>query len=323
MAYVIFFAAAVGVVMGGALLARAADELAESLRLQRVWIGSVLVAGATSMPELVVDVSAIRVGAPDLAVGDLFGSSMANMLILGILGLAYGHQRLLRSIVPEHALTGTLAISLTMLAVLFILAGPNTAVGPLGIGPVVIAFVYLATIRLVRHASAIPDGSAASTSRGPWVPAAGRFALAAMIILLAGPFLALSADDIVQSSGVDGTLFGAGALAIVTSLPELAASFAAVRLGASDIAVGNLFGSNAYNMLLLLPLDLASGGALLGGVSEANAVAAIAATLMMSAALASIVMREERRIAVLVPDSLLLVGIYFVGLSWVWAAGSG
>lgn len=323
MAYVIFFVAAVGVVMGGALLARAADELAESLRLQRVWIGSVLVAGATSMPELVVDVSAIRVGAPDLAVGDLFGSSMANMLILGILGLAYGHRRLLRSIVPEHALTGTLAISLTMLAVLFILAGPSTAVGPLGIGPVVIALVYLATIRLVRHASVSPDGSGESTSRGPWGPAAGRFSLAAMIILLAGPFLALSADDIVQSSGIDGTLFGAGALAIVTSLPELAASFAAVRLGASDIAVGNLFGSNAYNMLLLLPLDLAGGGALLSGVSEANAVAAIAATLMMSTALASIVMREERRIAVLVPDSLLLVGIYVVGLSWVWAAGSG
>ena len=88
MTYVLMFlAAGAVVVVAGTALARYADAIAKATGLGRLWIGSVLLAGATSLPELTTDVAAVRLGATDLAVGDLFGSSMANMLILAIIDL--------------------------------------------------------------------------------------------------------------------------------------------------------------------------------------------------------------------------------------------
>lgn len=82
-----FIASGLVVVLAGNALARYADAIAEATKLGRLWIGSVLLAGATSLPELATDISAVRLGATDLAVADLFGSSMANMLILAVIDL--------------------------------------------------------------------------------------------------------------------------------------------------------------------------------------------------------------------------------------------
>lgn len=85
-----FLALAAVVALAGTFLARSADQIAEITRLGRLLIGSVLLASATSLPELTVDVSAVRQGMPDLAAGDLFGSSLMNLLILaGALFLVY------------------------------------------------------------------------------------------------------------------------------------------------------------------------------------------------------------------------------------------
>ena len=76
-----FLASGAVIVAAGTVLAKSGDAIAEHTRLGRVWIGSVLLAGATSLPELTTDVAAVRLGVPDLAAGDLFGSSLANMLL--------------------------------------------------------------------------------------------------------------------------------------------------------------------------------------------------------------------------------------------------
>lgn len=97
-------------------LARHADAIADATGLGRLWIGALLLAASTSLPELVTDVNATLLGEIDIGVGDLMGSTLANMLILALLDIAYYRRRILRQVATEHVLVGTLAIGLTAAA---------------------------------------------------------------------------------------------------------------------------------------------------------------------------------------------------------------
>jgi cation:H+ antiporter len=111
------------------------------------------------------------------------------------------------------------------------------------------------------------------------------------------------------------TFIGTSLVAITTSLPELVVSISAVRLGAFDLAVGNLFGSNAFNMAAFFFADLAyRGGGLLSTVSSTHALTALWATIMMNIGLMGIIYRAERRFRLIEPDSLLMIVVYVLGL---------
>ena len=128
-----FLASGAVIVAAGTALAKSGDAIAEHTRLGRVWIGSVLLAGATSLPELTTDVAAVRLGVPDLAAGDLFGSSLANMLLLALLGLLPPAGRIFREASFDHAMAASLAIILNGLGALFVLT--HTEWTLLGAGP--------------------------------------------------------------------------------------------------------------------------------------------------------------------------------------------
>jgi cation:H+ antiporter len=149
-----------------------------------------------------------------------------------------------------------------------------------------------------------------------------RFAVAAAVVLVAAPGLAWSAQGIATVTGLGDTFVGTWLVGLATSLPELVASLAAVRLGAFDLAVGNLFGSNAINMALLLPLDLAQPGSLFAALDPAHAISALFAIVLMSLGLAAVVYRAERRFAMLEPDSLLILVAYgaAIGVMYAYAA---
>jgi cation:H+ antiporter len=159
----LFLVAAVVIIAAGIVLTRCADAIAELTGFGRLLIGSILLAGATSLPELSVDLSAVRLGAVDLAVGDLVGSSLFNMLILAILDLSHrqrGH--MFSRAAAAHALSGMMSITLAAIAGICILLGPNLApyaLGPAGLGTLLILVAYLFGMRLVyldqRYAATI------------------------------------------------------------------------------------------------------------------------------------------------------------------------
>lgn len=119
----------------GVILARAADRIATVTQLGRLLVGSILLAAATSLPELSVDVAAVRGGMVDLAVGDLLGSSLMNLLILaGIDLMSQTGRRMLSREAASHALSATLSIALTALVGMAVLTGGRLpAVDLLGI----------------------------------------------------------------------------------------------------------------------------------------------------------------------------------------------
>jgi len=332
----LFALAGVFVAAAGTILARSGDEIATRTGLGGLLVGMLLLAAATSLPEVAVDVSAALDGAPDLAVGDLFGSSMANMAILAVIDLAH-RGRVWPGVGVGHARLAAIAIGLTSFAVLAILVPSGLTIGWVGIETVLIVVAYIAAAAWMRRSRGEGGRTAASTGEiiaptgwGREAEAAhslryevARFAAAALVILVAAPVLALSGKGIADETGVGQTFVGALFLAVATSLPEFVASLAAVRIGAYDLAVGNLFGSNAFNMTILLATDLAYGpGPILAAIAPAQVVAGVGAILLMAIALAAVVHGTRTRIRRLEPDAVLVLVAYVLLIGAVWRSAT-
>jgi cation:H+ antiporter len=318
----VFVASGAVVVTAGIVLARAADGVAEATGLGRLWIGSVLLAAATSLPELVTDVSAVRMGALDLAVGDLFGSSMANMLILAIIDLLPPSRLVLRGAMFDHALAACLAIVLNALAALLVFVRSDAVVLGVGPGSILLLVLYVGGSRAVyRHAQRNEVGTVRPAVRwGALRRPLLAFTMATIAVVLAAPAFARAAKAIADQTGLGTTFVGTWLVGISTSLPELVSSVAAVRMGAFDLAVGNLFGSNALNMAVFFVLDVVhAGGGVFAAVDPSHALSACLAVILTSLGLAAIVYRAERRFAMIEPDSVLMVLAYLAGLWLLYA----
>jgi cation:H+ antiporter len=323
-ACVIFLVSAAVLVRAGAALAGYADQIAERTGMSRLFVGTIMLAFATSLPELVTDITAARAGAPDLAVGDLFGSSMANMAILAIIDLLY-RGRVWPSVELGHARVAAVAVALTSMAALSIFTQSSLKIGWVGLTPILIAVLYVVSIAWFRRMPLVarpgleapgipiqkPTGWSEKAAQQSLASIWARFGASAFVILVSAPFVTLSVKAIADATGIAQTFLGAAILAVTTSLPELIASIAAVRIGAYDMAVGNLFGSNVANMSILLFADIAyTEGPILAAVAQTQIVSALGAILLMAIAVASIVGESETRIRKLEPDAIVLLIVY-------------
>lgn len=334
MAVVLFVFFAAVIVGAGSFLSRYADEIAEITGFGRVLIGSVLLAGATSLPELSVDIACVRQGSPDLAVGDLLGSSLMNLLILAILDLTH-HSRgkMFSRAASGHALGGAASIALTAIVAISLLVERQTGgrewLG-LGTGTMLVIVAYALSVRMIFldqriGARSIVEESAQAENRGVssrLVRPVACFAFAAFVILLAGPRLSASADEMAIQSGLAKTFVGTTLIALSTSLPELVTCWSAVRLGRLDLAIGNIFGSNAFNMLILAGLDFVQPGSLLSVVSSVHCVTAISAMLATSVTIMGQLYHVENRRLLVEPDALIVIVIVLGSLGVVYALPS-
>jgi cation:H+ antiporter len=329
----VFLTAAAVIVVAGVFLAKYADEIAEATGLGRLLVGSILLAGATSLPELSVDTNAILIGQPDLAVGDLFGSCLCNLLILALLDLTrYSRGRLLSPRAAAHALSGLMCIVLCSVAVLAILTRPpqHTAIG-LGLGTLAIIVVYVGGARLVyfdqRIASRGEPGGVDQANREAEhaKPSLSRasigFAVAAIVIVIASPSLAHAADGIAEATGLARSFVGTTLVALSTSLPELVASIAALKLGAYDLAIGNVFGSNSFNIAMLAYLDVVQSGPLLNAIAPIHAITGVAVILVTAVTVAGQLYRVEARVRMLEPEAYLVLVLALGALGIVYLHG--
>ncbi len=325
-----FLICAAVIIVAGSFLTRFADAIAELTGLGRLVIGSVLLAGVTSLPELTVDISAVRMGLADLAVGDLLGSSLMNLLILAILDLSHRSRgTMLSRQSAAHALSGLVCASLATVVALGLLTGqalaPYTLFG-LGPGIVLVAIGYTFGARVIYLDQRISIRTAAEQNEAePSPPAAaglGRtllgFGVCALVIVLAGPRLASAAGDLATRTGLGNTFMGTTLVAFSTSLPELVSMIAALRMGAADLAIGNVFGSNAFNMLLLVPLDVVHRGSLLADVSAKHSITCLAAILATQVAVMGQLYQVERRSRLIEPDAWLVILIVASALGLIY-----
>jgi cation:H+ antiporter len=331
LAIVVFVVSGAVMTKAASALAGYADQIAERTNMSRLFVGTLMLAFATSLPEMVTEVTAARAGAPDLAVGDLLGSSMANMAILAIIDLLY-RGKVWPSVELGHARVAAVSIALHAIITLTILTRSDVQIGWLGLTPILITVFYVVAVfwfrrmpLLARPGLEMPkipmhrptgwsaEAAAKQSLGGLW----GRFGASALVIFASAPIVTLSVKAIADATGIAQTFLGASILGFTTSLPELIASMAAVRIGSYDMAVGNLFGSNTGNMCILVLSDLAyTGGPILTAVSPTSALSGIGAILLMAIAVAAIVGEsEETRISKLEPDAIVLLIAYVITLA--------
>jgi cation:H+ antiporter len=318
----VFAALGAVVFVAASRLARHADAIADATNIGRVWVGSLLLAASTSLPELITDVNAGLMGAVDIAIGDLFGSTLANMLVLASLDIVYARRRLLHHVALDHTLVGSLAIVLTMIAAIAIDTGGLLPLGPVGLESVLIVGVYLFGMHAVYCGLEVPTTPPEQLSLGDTRETVLRrgllgLGLGSLGLLATAPLLVVTARAVALEAGQTETLIGTTLVGITTSFPEIAATVAAMRMGAADLAVGNIFGSNAFNMCLIAVVDLAyTDGPVLAAVSPSHVLSAQFAVLAVSLGVMGILARAQRRIAVARLESLLIVAAY-CGVLWL------
>lgn len=328
MSLVQFAGCAAVIVVAGTVLTKCADSIAELTKLGRLLVGSVLLAGATSLPELTVDISAIRLGAPDLAVGDLLGSSLANLLILAVLDLSrHSKGHLLSRKAAGHALSGSMSVALMALVGLSLLTGP--ILGPVtlfGISPglLLVLAAYIGGVRIVYFDQRLAAHSAEVLLEDSDKPpkslpkAIAGFVAAAAAILVVGPFMAQAAEQFAHATGLGRTFVGTTLVALSTSLPEFVSSLAAIRIKAFDLAIGNVFGSNSFNMLLLVPLDAIHPGSLMASVASGHGITCLASILATQTAIMGQLYNVEQRCRIIDLDAWLVIAIVIAGMAMVY-----
>jgi cation:H+ antiporter len=241
--YFLFAVGLVVLLLGGELLVRGASALARRAGLSPLLIGLTVVGFGTSAPELLVSVDAALEGQPSIALGNALGSCVANiLLILGAAAIIFPLQ------VPVRRLWRDLGFMLLAVAAIWIMLA-NGTVSRLD-GLLLLAGLAAFLTTAIATSEAVTD-----PGRGPAVPVwqAAALTLGGLVLLVAGADLLVdSASEIARGFGIAPAVIGLTVVAVGTSLPELATSVIAAMRRQTDIAVGNVVGSNIFNIFGIL-----------------------------------------------------------------------
>jgi len=288
----------------GYYLSRYGDIIAEKTGMSASWVGLILLATATSLPELATGISAVSLAnAPNIAVGNALGSTVFNLGFLVILDALYQRETLYSRAAQGHILSaslGALMIAFAGVSLLLDHAGISPALGHVGLYTPFFVLVYFVAIRAVhRYEQRTLDAyTEASTERYPQVTlrqAITGYALAAVAVVAAGSWLPFVAKDIAELMGWGQSFVGTLLVAAVTSAPEIVVTISALRIGALDMAIANLLGSNLFNIIYLAVDDLFyTKGPLLSNVDSSHALTAFTAVMMCALVTVGFIFRPQR-----------------------------
>lgn len=317
-----FAACAAIIIYCGTRLSFYGDRIADLTGLGKAWIGLILMASVTSLPELITGISSVVVvHAPDLAAGDIFGSCVFNLLILSVLD-ARVKKPLFSTVKSSHIVAAVFGIILLTIAGLAIfLAHEIPSVLWVSWFTVIIFAVYLVAIRGIfayEQAAALHEPSSAEMETTNGNNAAdlkrtiGLYAMNALIVIGAAVFLPYFGEHIAAQTGMGDSFFGTLFLAAATSLPELVVSMAALRIGALDMAVGNLLGSNVFNIFILAIDDVFyREGSLFKAISPAHLLSVFFTIIMTAVAGLGLLFKPKKKKCWLFSlDTFIIVLLY-------------
>lgn len=308
----------------GTRLSKYGDIIAELTGIGKAWMGLIIMAGVTSLPELFTGFSAIiLIDSPDIAVGSIMGSLSFNLLILALLDYFVPGKSLSSVVTKSHVLAGFFGIILIIIAIIGIIYGDLMPdIGWFSTFPVILILIYLITIRIIykndQKLKTILNLNEKIDYREKYNginlrTAFRRYLFNASLVIIGALLLPYFADNLATETGMSESFVGTLLVAATTSLPELVVSIAAVKIGSMDMAVGNLLGSNIFNMLVLAIDDLIyiKGSLLLH--SDPNHVLSALVTLLMTAVVGiSILLESPKKRFVLGIDAIILIGLYLV-----------
>jgi cation:H+ antiporter len=312
------------IVYSGTGLSRYGDVIAEKIGLGKVWIGMVLMASVTSLPELVTGISSVTfAGVPNIAIGDVLGSCVFNILIIAILDAIYRIMPISAKAHQGNILSAGFGIILLCMVTISLFLGKY--ISPIGwIGPYSLFFIliYFVAIRLVyfyekRQISTLMKEKAIELRYKdiPTKTAVVRYSLNALVVIIAATFLPMIGEGIAKTTGLGQTFVGNIFIALSTSLPELVVSMTAVKIDAIDLAIGNLFGSNIFNIFILAIDDIFFiKGPILSFANPNHIISALSAITMTTIAIIGLTYRASKKRLLLSWDSIGIIMIYIFNI---------
>jgi cation:H+ antiporter len=319
-----FMACTAVIVFAGAKLSKYGDIIADLTGMGRTWTGVVLLASVTSLPELITGISSVTLyDLPNIAVGDVLGSCMFNLLIIALLDFKRGAAPISSQAHQGQVLSAAFGVLLLGLVSMSIAASAKIpALGWFGASSVIFILVYAAAIRIVflyekkRIAELVEErAEAARQERISKARAFTMYAVNAALVIGAATWLPSLGEQIAEKTGLGRTFVGSIFIAVSTSLPELVVSFAALRIGAVDLVLGNLFGSNLFNIGILAMDDFFYvKGPLLTQITGNHLISSAAAMTMTAIAVIGLTYRTGRKVLFFAWDSLGMLIIYALAI---------
>ncbi|MDY6981769.1 MAG: sodium:calcium antiporter [Pseudomonadota bacterium] len=323
----IFVAAAIATWIAGTKLAHLADTLAEVTGLGRAVIGVLLLAGITSLPEIAVAMTATLQGTPALTINDVLGSAAINVVILAVAD-AFTGRRALTSIQdsPVLMLQGVLGMLLFACAAAPTITGERLVAG-MGVWSWIMGATYLVAVRIMARSHADCAWRATDKPRKDAddeesdEPDASlktlllKIAAAGAVILVSGFLLARTGEGLAEQSGLGTSFFGAIFLAFATSLPEWSTVIAATRLRRYEMAISDIFGTNLFNVTIIVLVDaLHPGGPVMLEAGAFSAFGALLALALTSFFIVGMLERRDRTVLRLGWDSVAVLLAYIAGV---------
>ncbi len=335
----IFLASAGAIWAAGTRLSNYTDVLAERLHLGAALGGTVLLAIATNLPEIAITVSAALAGHVEVAVGNLLGGIALQTVVLVALD-AFGVRGKKPLTYMAASLTLVLEAALVVAILLVAVAGTqlpgDLTFARLTPGPVLIVVLWVVGLKLIggpgSHLPWTDSGNApqgqdkprghARTSNEQQATAKGVstaraatvFGIAAVVTLIAGVTIEKSGEQFFGDLGLSGLLFGSTVLAAATSLPELSTGLTAARKGDYQLAMGDIFGGNAFLPVLFLVVTLITGKAVLPDAQASDIYLTALGALLTVVYLVGLIFRPQRQILKMGIDSLTVLVLYAVGI---------
>lgn len=319
MVFFLFFLAALATVLSAIKLSTYADVLSERTALGGMLVGTIFLAGATSLPEVTTSLSAIALHNPDIAVGNVLGSNLFNLLILASFDLYFRKHQIYKSASTSHFYTIGLGILLSLTVILSLLLKLPYSVFGIGIDTLLLVFFYGCGMFLIskkapsfEQTNGIEEVAVKTTVS--LRKAILGFAIAAFIILISGSLLAITGDKIATVTGLGSSFIGSFLIAASTSLPEAVSIFIAIKLKNYNLAIGSILGSNLFNILILAGSDFFyRPSTIISSISNAHVITAIAGFSLSLLTLYSLIRARYYNFNPFywVPSALLVVA-YFV-----------
>jgi len=281
-------------VLFGSYLAKYGDMLASITGLGRLFVGSILVALATSLPELSANISAVLLDPPNpsLALGDILGSNMVNMLIFGSVALIFGGKTVIDQISSSQIYLASLSIFMTIIVLVVALINFSYSFFNIGLSSLIIIIFYVIGLRLTYKLKPEEDIEEEETGISPlraWI----YFLMISVGVIFSGYFLAYSVDNISHETGVASSTLGIIVSSIVTSMPEASSYFASVRLKAADLGVAGLFGSCVFNVTIIFYTDLFYLGDIVQQFETSHMLATITGLALITIAASVVYLKDK------------------------------
>lgn len=299
-------ACALAIAYAGTRLTRLADAIGEKTGMSASWVGLLLLAAVTSLPELATGISAATTThAPNIAVGDVLGSAVFNLALLVMLDVLHRPDTIYSRASTGHILSagfGVILLGVVGVSVLLEREHVLPGLGSIGGYTPLLVVLYLLALRSVFSYERREAGTR-QPAQEPNRPvlslraASMQFVFFAAVVTLAGFWLPIAGGRIADEMGWTRTFVGTLLVAGATSLPEVVVTLAALRLRGLDMAIGGLLGSNLFDLLIIAVDDaFYTKGPILADVSPVHAVTAFSAAMMSGAVIVGLAYRPRQRV---------------------------